>query len=89
MDELKTFLEAFKNLLDIPDEQLTDDMLNTILTNVDENFSPAVTMQSMNQIIKNLEDQNLTKAEAITSVNALKETLKEMVYGEEQFVGNK
>ena len=27
MDELRTFLEAFKGIADIPDDQLTDDML--------------------------------------------------------------
>lgn len=89
MDELRTFLEAFKSLIDIPDDELTDDVLQTILKTLDDNFSPSLTAQSINQIIKNLEDQNLTKAEAITSVNALKEALKEMLYGEQQFVGNK
>ena len=89
MDELKTFLEAFKGIADIPDEQLTDEMLNTILRSLDDNFSPALTSQSINQIVKNLEDQGLNKAEALASVNALKEAIKEMLYGEQEYTGNK
>lgn len=89
MDELKTFLEAFKSLVDIPDDELTDNMLKTVLATIDGNFSPTITKQAINQIIKNFEDQTLTKAEAISSVSALKDTLKEMLYGEQQFIGNK
>lgn len=89
MDELKTFLEAFKSLVDIPDEELTDNMLKTILATIEGNFSPTITKQAINQIINNFEDQTLTKAEAISSVSALKDTLKEMLYGEQQFIGNK
>ena len=89
MDELRTFLEAFKGIADIPDDQLTDDMLKTILRSLDENFSPALTSQSINQIVKNLEDQSLTKAEAIKSVNSLKEAIKEMLYGEQEYNSNK
>ena len=89
MDELKTFLEAFKGIADIPDEQLTDEMLKTIIASLDDNFSPALTSQSINQIVKNLEDQGLNKAEAVASVNALKEAIKEMLYGEQEYTGNK
>ena len=89
MDELRAFLEAFKSLVDIPDDELTDDTLKIILSTIENNFSSIITKQSINQIIKNFEDQALTKAEAFDSVSTLKETLKEMLYGEQQFVGNK
>ena len=89
MDELKTFLEAFQGLADIPDEELTDDVMEVMMESVAQNFSPALVNQSINQIVQNLEAQGLSKAEAVAAVESLKTTLKEMMYGEKQYVGNK
>lgn len=89
MDELNTFLESFRSLIDLPDVELTDDILKAILENLDANFSPVLVNQSINQIITNLEAQELTRAEAVESVETLKTTLKDLIYGEEVHSGNK
>ena len=89
MNELNNLVEAFKGLLDIPDEDLNEEMLKAILDNVNSNFSPELVMQSINQIIKNFEDQELTRADAQKSVDALKEVLKDALYGEVEVTGNK
>lgn len=89
MNELNNFLEAFQGLLDIPDEELNDEMMKAILENVDQNFAPELMAQSINQIIQNLEDQNLTKENALASVEALKNILKDSIYGDKEYTGNK
>lgn len=89
MNEIDNLMAAIKSLTDIDDAALTDEMLKAISENLEEQFSPALVAQSVNQIVKNLEDQGLTKVEATESVKALSNTLKEMVYGEQQFTGNK
>ena len=89
MDDLQMLLEAFKNLTALPEEELTDEVVKNILTMIDENFNTTLVTQSTNQIIQNLENQGLTKEEAKAAVEALKKTLVEMVYGEEQFTGQK
>lgn len=89
MNELNNFLEAFQGLLDIPDEELNDEMMKAVLENIEQNFAPELVTQSINQIIQNLEDQNLTRENAIASVEALKNILKESIYGEREFTGNK
>lgn len=89
MDELNTFLESFRSLIDLPDDELTDDILKVMLENLDANFSPVLVNQSINQIITNLEAQELTRAEAVESVETLKSTLKDLIYGEEVHSGNK
>ena len=89
MNELENLVAAFRGLIDIDEENLTDAVLKEISDNLDQQFSPPLVEQSINQIIKNLEDQGLSKEEAKVSVNALSETLKEMVYGEQQYTGNK
>ena len=89
MNELDTLIQAIKSLVEVDDEAFTEEMMKTITDNIDEQFSPALISQSINQIIKNLEDQNLTKAEAKNSVAELSELIKNQVYGEIQITGNK
>ena len=89
MNEIETLINAIKGLVEVDEEALTEEMMATILEGVDQNFSPVLVEQSINQIVKNLEDQGLTKAEAGESIKALSDTLKEMVYGEETYTGNK
>ena len=89
MDELKTFIEAIKSLTDIDDKELTDEVLQAMIDNLDQNFSPTLINQSINQIIQNLEDQGTTRAEAADVLKTLKDTLNEMIYGETEYTGNK
>ena len=89
MNELQTLLDAIKGLTDIEDGLLNDEALKTILDNVNEQFSSTLVEQSVNQIVKNMEDQGLTKKEAQEAINALSDTVKEMIYGEVNFTGNK
>ena len=89
MNEIETLLTAIKGLVDVADDELTDEVLNAIKTNLDQNFSPTLISQSVNQIIKNLEDQGVNKVEAREAVKALEQTLAELIYGEEQYSGNK
>lgn len=89
MNELNNFLEAFRSIIDLEEEALTDDMLKTIENNLDENFSSVLVTQSINQIVQNLEDQGLTKVEANEAIKALKEALKDALYEDKEYTGNK
>lgn len=89
MNELQSFIESIQGLIALEDDHLTDEVLKTILDNLDTQFSPAVVAQSINQIVSNFEDQGLTKIEAREAANALIETIKEMIYGDHVYVGNK
>ena len=89
MNELQSLIESMKSLTSIDDDALTDDVLKTMLDSIKEQFTPPIIAQSVNQIVKNLEDQGLNKIEAKESINAVLETIKEMIYGEQQFIGNK
>ena len=89
MNELQALIDSIKSLTDIDEAQLSDEVVAGILNNTDEQFNPQVVSQSINQIVKNLEDQGLTKAEAQEAVKSLSDTLREMVYGEELLTGNK
>ena len=89
MNELQVLIDSIKSLTSIDEEALNDEILKAILDNLEQQFSPELVQQSINQIVKNLEDQGLTKAEAQDSINALAETMKEMIYDEVPAEGNK
>ena len=89
MNELQTLIDAIKGLTDIDEDMLTDEAMNNILNNIDQQFSPELIQQSVNQIIKNLEEQELNKEEAANAVKALSDTIKELVYGEVVYTGKK
>ena len=85
MNELENLLNAIKSLTDIKDEDLNDELIKAILENLDEQFTPPMVAQSVNQIVKNLEDQGLNKVEAEESIKALTNAIRDMIYGEEQY----
>lgn len=89
MDELNSLIEAIKGLAELDEDTLTEDAMKVILDGIDQQFAPVLIEQAVNQIVKNLEDQRLTKQEAQESMKALSEVLKDTIYGEVKYTGNK
>ena len=87
--ELNTLIESFKTIADLDDEILTDETTKAVTENIEQQFSSTLINQSVNQIVKNLEDQGLTREDAAVAVQALKDALNEAIYGEEVYTGNK
>ena len=89
-NELKTFVEAIKGIVDMDDETLElPEAMNAITQYLEMNLNAGTEQQSINQILQNLELQGTTREEAKAAFDALKETINEIVYGENQFTGNK
>lgn len=88
-EALNSLIAAVKGLADLDESILTDEVTNEVLKSTEEQFNPVMTQQAINQIVQNFEEQGLTKAEAITAMESLTEVLKEMIYGENEFTGNK
>ena len=87
---LKVFIEAIQGLIDIDAEELEDqELMDAIMENINQTITPVIVQQSVNQIIQNLEAQSTTKEEAEAAMKAIKEFINEMVYGENQYTGNK
>lgn len=89
MNELETLIQSIRSILEVEDEAFNEEHLKLLLDNVNHQFSDEIVNQSINQIVKNFEDQGLTKVEAGEAVKSLCDTMKEMIYGEEQLTGNK
>ena len=89
MNELQTLIDSIKGLTDVEVESLNDEAMKTILDGIEQQFSPEIVQQSINQIVNNMEDQGLNKVEAKAAIDALSEALKEMIYSEVSYTGNK
>ena len=77
---LNSLMNAFKGLVDMDDNLLTDEVTKEVLKNTDEQFNPVMVQQSISQIVQNFEEQGLTRAEARTAMDALTDVLKEGSY---------
>lgn len=89
MNELNSLVEAIRGLAEIEEDSLTEEAMAQILEGVDQQFAPTVVTQSINQIVTNLEDQGLDKREAKEAIDALIETLNDMIYGSMVLTGKK
>ena len=89
-NDLKTFIDAVKGIVEMEDEILEQpEAMEAITQHLDENLTGLTMQQSVNQIIQNLDMQGSSREEAKTAMNAMKELLNELVYGENTFTGNK
>lgn len=88
-EDLNTFVQAIQSLTEIDEENLTDEVMNAMKDNFSAQLSDQAVEQSVNSIIRNLEEQGLNKEEAAAAINAVKDVIKELVYGEKTYIGNK
>ena len=89
MNELNELIEAIKNIATMDDNTFDDNTLSAFVEGIKQQLSDEMIIQSVNQIIKNFEEQELTKAEVKDAVTTLCDTIKEMIYGEHVISGNK
>ena len=88
-EAVATLIKSIKDLSELDDEILTDEVMQEAIADIEKQFSPILVQQAINQIIKGFEEQGLTRREAERSMISLKELLERMIYGENQLVGNK
>lgn len=89
MNELETLTRSLQGLIEMDDEVFDDERMKALLDTLDQQFSPEVVNQSINQIVKNLEDQGLDKKDAEKAIKLLEDTLVEAIYGQGVIIGNK
>jgi len=86
---VKTFVDSIHAITDMKDELFTDESIDVLINSINESFSSNQKTQAINQIIKNLEEQGTTKAEAAETLKSLKEFVNTIVYGDQILTGNK
>lgn len=87
--EIQAFLQSIKSFTEVDESLLTDESMPAILEQIQVQFSEGLVRQTVNQIINNFEIQGLNKEEVAKAAKAIEDLLKDMVYGEVVFTGNK
>lgn len=77
-NEIGTLLNAVKSITEMDIDSLKS-ALPVIEEQINNNYTPEIREQSINQLIKNLEDQRLTREEATDVLHAAAEALKEAI----------
>lgn len=76
--EIGILIKAIKEILAWDEEEL-EDAIPAMQQRIKDNYSPELQEQSINQLIKNLEDQRLNREDAATAIEAVKEALAEIL----------
>lgn len=87
--ELTSFIESIQSLKDIDEDILNDDLVDAMMDNFDQVLTKDMINQAINDTIKNFEAQNQTREQAKAGIEAVKELVNEIVYGDEVLVGYK
>ena len=81
-NELDNFIQSIKAAVDIPPEDINDEMLEALKKGVNENFTVAVREQIIAELINNMDAQRLSRYEAKKSISEVIKLIKEIVYDE-------
>lgn len=87
--ELKVFFDAIKELVELDEEILDDEVMQLVQEQIKLTITPATIRESENQIIHNLEMQDTSRADMLTAMKAMKELINRLIYGEHVYTGNK
>ena len=87
--ELKVFFDAIKELVELDEEMLDDEVMQLIQEQIKLTITPATIRESENQIIQNLEMQGTNRADMLAAMEAMKKLINELIYGEHIYTGNK
>lgn len=87
--ELKVFFDAIKELVELDEEMLDDEVMQMIQEQIKLTITPATIRESENQIMHNLEMQDTNRADMLAAMKAMKELINELIYGEHVYTGNK
>ena len=86
---IKSFVNAVNALKEMEESYFTEETISPILEAVEANFSTEQMNTAINQIIQNLDNQGITRAEANDSIIALKDFVNQLIYGDGLITGYK
>jgi len=88
-NEIATFIKAIQELVDLDEDLLDDEAMKMTMEQMETVINPSSIKATVNQILQNLELQGSTRAEALSALEAVKQLINELIYGEKVYTGNK
>ena len=86
---VKAFVDSLNELKELDDTLFTDDHIELIMNNLEVALSEEQMNRSANQILQNFEMQGSSRQEVQASMNAVKDFVEQVVYGDTVFTSNK
>lgn len=78
--QLQDLMNAIEQIVEIPEEEFADEEFINIMNNAIKNsITPAIMKESVDQLIKNFENENYTRAQAIEDVASFKNSIQDYI----------
>lgn len=78
-EEFKPLLDAINGIMELPEEDLNDTIIEALENAVDAAITPAIMQSSVEQITKNLETEGMKRSEAIEALKYIKDEVKNYI----------
>lgn len=78
--ELQNLMDAINQIIEIPEEEFANEEFINIMNNaIKSSITPAIMKESIDQLIKNLENEGYTRTQAIEDIVSLKISIKDYI----------
>ena len=81
--------KRIQELVDLDEDMLDDEVMKLTMEQINQILTPSAIRQTVNQIINNLELDGTNREEALRALDAMKQLINELIYGEKVYTGNK
>ena len=78
-ENLQPIIDTVEQIMNIPEEGLTDDNIEVIKGMVSGAFTDKIRQDSINEMLKNLEEENLARSVAIENIESFKTSIKNAI----------
>lgn len=71
-DEIRPLVELIHNVIEIPEEEITDNSATIVFNTIESSLTPKLKQMSVDNVVKNFTEENLTLAQAAELVEEVK-----------------
>lgn len=71
-DEIRPLVELIHNVIEIPEEEITDNSATIVFNTIEDSLTPKLKQMSVDNVVKNFTEENLTLAQAAELVEEVK-----------------
>lgn len=77
--QLAPFFEFVDGIMQLPDEGMSDEMMNSLLSMIDASFTPGMKNEAVREIIKTFREQSITRTVANEQIDNVVQALKDFI----------
>ena len=77
--EFKPLMDLIEQIMDLPDQNLSDEMVNSLGQVIDNAFTPTMREQSIEEMIKGFKEAGLSRQEVVKTLTDSKQAMKDFI----------